>query len=65
MCWPGADRVPSISLCRFQDGKDSRLWVMPITRGIALELIKMNIQCSMISEGLTDSTLNDVLFFKN
>ena len=64
MCWPGADQVPPISLHWIQDGKSSHLWIMPITKGMDLELIKINNQCSMISERLTDFTLKDVLFFK-
>lgn len=56
---------PIISPHKIQDGKCSYLWVMPITKGMDLELIKTSIQHSIISQGLTNFTLDDVLFFKS
>ena len=63
MGWPGADHALSISPHWIQDGKCSHLHVMLTTKRMDLELIKINNQCSMISEGLTNFTLKDTLFF--
>ena len=49
MCWTGTNSC-IISLHRMQNGKSSHLGILPITKGMDLEPIKINIQCSMISE---------------
>ena len=49
MCWTGTNSSV-ISLHRMQNGKSSHLWVLPITKGMDLEPIEIDIQCSMISE---------------
>ena len=49
MCWAGTNSSV-ISLHRMQNGKISRLWVLPITKGMDLEPVEIDIQCSMISE---------------
>ena len=49
MRWTGTNSSV-ISLHRMQNGESSHLWVLPITKGMDLEPIEIDIQCSMISE---------------